>query len=457
MSLNDVNASRHPIPGISEADTKDNDEARESASPNDMYDEEILTTMTNAALIELLEDQGINLGDDLYSKHELVEFVKNVVEQDFNNMSLNDVNASRHPIPGTSEAGTKENQTSNVEAGNLSSSTHQELNPFARRELPDNATVLELIKEQIRSDLAPFIMILDFIVPKPVKIIILKESKIIFSAFRASVVGATLPLVHGASKMVRVSAFVLREMSDTLDHFGHGKTNETSAETQQQHAVKGPLSVVGVPITETTTRLIRGAAKLVRNVVVFLDGVGDALDGVGGLKTSPKNRPIAESTTKANRGFGQDRIDSSASSGRSSSHSVAQPGTDAIDTAIDTATATTTATPPSATAGSKDTDTVDSVDQKVHVDPMEVEGGINTYVVTDISGPEISTTTAASSTIPIRIIQLTTGSTSETTKSNANAKKDAGTNSNSHQSKRNDHVGNVVTEEDDRYGEIIEI
>jgi hypothetical protein len=71
------------------------------------------------------------------------------------------------------------------------------LNVFQRRELPDNATVWELFKEQIRSDFAPVIMLL----PQPVKTFIKDQYDIMKEPCKRIILGAAQPMLKAASAL----------------------------------------------------------------------------------------------------------------------------------------------------------------------------------------------------------------------------------------------------------------
>ena len=83
---------------------------------------------------------------------------------------------------------TKNNNTSN---------NNNNLNVFQRRELPDNATVWELFKEQIRSDFAPVIMLL----PQPVKAFIKDQYDIMKDPCKKIILGAAQPMLKAASAL----------------------------------------------------------------------------------------------------------------------------------------------------------------------------------------------------------------------------------------------------------------
>ena len=75
--------------------------------------------------------------------------------------------------------------------------TTSNINVLQRRELPDNATVWELFKEQIRSDFAPIIMIL----PQPVKAFIVDQYNVMKDPIKRAVLGAAQPMLKAASAL----------------------------------------------------------------------------------------------------------------------------------------------------------------------------------------------------------------------------------------------------------------
>ena len=87
-----------------------------------------------------------------------------------------------------------QNKTNKVHSNTKSNTnTNSDTNDvLVRRELPDNATVWELFKEQIRSDFAPLIMIL----PKPFKAFIVDQYNTMKDPLRKIILGASEPMLN---------------------------------------------------------------------------------------------------------------------------------------------------------------------------------------------------------------------------------------------------------------------
>lgn len=89
------------------------------------------------------------------------------------------------------------NNEENNEHTKNNNTSNDNLNVFQRRELPDNATVWELFKEQIRSDFAPVIMLL----PQPVKTFIKDQYDIMKDPCKKIILGAAQPMLKAASAL----------------------------------------------------------------------------------------------------------------------------------------------------------------------------------------------------------------------------------------------------------------
>jgi len=92
---------------------------------------------------------------------------------------------------------TNNNNEENNEHMKNNNTSNNNLNVFQRRELPDNATVWELFKEQIRSDFAPVIMLL----PQPVKTFIKDQYDIMKEPCKKIILGAAQPMLKAASAL----------------------------------------------------------------------------------------------------------------------------------------------------------------------------------------------------------------------------------------------------------------
>ena len=89
------------------------------------------------------------------------------------------------------------NNEENNEHMKNNNTSNNNLNVFQRRELPDNATVWELFKEQIRSDFAPVVMLL----PQPVKTFIKDQYDIMKDPCKKIILGAAQPMLKAASAL----------------------------------------------------------------------------------------------------------------------------------------------------------------------------------------------------------------------------------------------------------------
>ncbi|KAJ1436087.1 hypothetical protein B484DRAFT_393362 [Ochromonadaceae sp. CCMP2298] len=235
--------------------------------------EEVLRMMTTTALVDMLEQMGVDMGEDVLTKPELIEFAKSVLSG--GGSLMQDGGGRQSAAADTADAADAANATDAADAaagagalgagqGVVESSSAEatgqtqtmtdaeagagavtgtegtpEANPFAPRVLPDDASDWDLVREQVRSDLAPLLMLLDFITPTPVKRAVIGQLESLGTGLAVAVRGAALPMLGVAAKVVRGGAFVLGEVADTLEYVQKGVSGPSQQGTQGTQGKEG--------------------------------------------------------------------------------------------------------------------------------------------------------------------------------------------------------------------------
>jgi hypothetical protein len=156
-----------------------------------------LDNLSIAALVNILEQQGMHIGDDYYSKEELVEMILQLVDN-YNAQSSGeqgDKEASAEPINDNDERTLQPDAPSSTELSYMKTSTW------------------ELVKQQVRSELAPFILL----IPQPVKTYLAHEVPKLLSTVQLSVRGAAAPMLSVVAKVVRQVGYLLLHAAEKLE------------------------------------------------------------------------------------------------------------------------------------------------------------------------------------------------------------------------------------------------
>lgn len=203
-----------------------------------------LDQMTNAALIGLLEDRGFDFGEevDINTRHKLIAYTKEVLtneslrtnykanhkqnvdnsnddkiyDEDNDEEDVDDIEIIEVSRKINSDSIHESEVTFNENISSSSSNnsgTTNDINSLARRELPDNATVWEILKEQIRSDLAPFLIL----IPGPIKRYISIQFIQLIHTIKIASIGALQPLTKPLSKVIMLLGKSLIQLARHLD------------------------------------------------------------------------------------------------------------------------------------------------------------------------------------------------------------------------------------------------
>jgi hypothetical protein len=169
------------------------------ASPAQVEDSELqqlrveLDDLSIATLVNILEQQGTHVGDDYYSKEELVDMILQLVSS--YESSHKESKASPQPGAAANDQPQQDDQETSTELSSLKTSTW------------------DLVKQQVRNDLAPFILL----IPQPVKTYLLHEVPKLLSTLQLSLRGALAPMLSVAVKAVRQVGLLLLQAAEKLE------------------------------------------------------------------------------------------------------------------------------------------------------------------------------------------------------------------------------------------------
>ena len=104
--------------------------------------------------------------------------------------------------------------------------------------LADNATVLELLKEQIARDFAPFILIINAITPTPVKAFLASQFTVLSAKLKLVLRGAFSPLLSAAVKLFLVTGNGLIFVSQELVKW------QEAYEEREEHLVQDLAPII---------------------------------------------------------------------------------------------------------------------------------------------------------------------------------------------------------------------
>lgn len=163
---------------------------QEMESLSDRLDEE-LSNMTTATLINILQQQGVDVGDQYFSKDELKRLIKMSVERDEKLERLEREDAT----PSTPT------ETKSAETPSATASVSK-VDP----------SIWQQVKDQFRSDIAPFLAL----VPAPVKSFVRKEVTQVGKMLNMALRGAVSPMLLTAAKLLDRGAQLLIHLAEKL-------------------------------------------------------------------------------------------------------------------------------------------------------------------------------------------------------------------------------------------------
>lgn len=205
--------SQHDGYGESIHGQKENDDKEVEISTNKAS---FLNDLSTAALVNILEEYGINMGEGQYSKEELVLYVQ---------VLFNEIEKKGLEVP--KEYYSQQQPIVQIEEHrNESHISIQNNTPIV------NATIWELVKAQVQSDLAPFLLLL----PKPLKLFVQQQTMALWAKFKGSVRGAVGPMLQTAGRIICIAGNWLVGISESVVEQGNRLNNNVQDSARQHNA-----------------------------------------------------------------------------------------------------------------------------------------------------------------------------------------------------------------------------
>lgn len=157
---------------------------------SDRLDEE-LSNMTTATLMNILQQQGVDVGDNYFSKDELKRLVKMSIERDEEEERRESEETATSTPTERKSAGTP---------------------PTTAAVSKADPSVWQQVKDQLRSDIAPFLAL----VPAPVKSFVHKEVIHLGKTLNMALRGAVSPMLITAAKLLDRAAQLLIHLAEKL-------------------------------------------------------------------------------------------------------------------------------------------------------------------------------------------------------------------------------------------------
>lgn len=157
---------------------------------SDRLDEE-LSNMTTATLINILQQQGVDVGDNYFSKDELKRLIKMSIERD-EEAEHRESEETTASTPTERKSADAPSTTTTVSKADLS--------------------VWQQVKDQFRSDIAPFLAL----IPVPVKSFVHKEVIHLGRTLNMALRGAVSPMLLTAAKLLDRAAQLLIYLAEKL-------------------------------------------------------------------------------------------------------------------------------------------------------------------------------------------------------------------------------------------------
>lgn len=170
----------------------------DAAPEVDLSEEEIRKTldgMSLAMLVNILEEQGVYLGDNYYSKEELIYYIIQLAQSD---------RPKSKPESGSKSDSEKQTTSNSRTATQNSKSAATGKKP---------ATIWEQFKQQVRNDLAPYLLF----VPEPVKKYFAHMLPKFHNTVGQLLRGAMVPMLHVAVQALRRAGQLLVATSSRLE------------------------------------------------------------------------------------------------------------------------------------------------------------------------------------------------------------------------------------------------
>lgn len=164
-----------------------------------------LDNMSLATLVNILEEYGMHLGDNYYSKEELISLILEIIDT-------------------TNEKSQKQQKSKQM---NRQEDLRQEEAVSLQVPTSPGSSVWQLFKEQVQADFAPFIML----VPQPIKAFVAIQFPRMLKALKITARGAIVPMTFVAGKAFRHGGNLLLLAADQLERLSKSIDADMEMET----------------------------------------------------------------------------------------------------------------------------------------------------------------------------------------------------------------------------------
>lgn len=158
-----------------------------------------LSNLSTSALINILEQQGMDIGDNYFTREELVRLIKMSLDREYSS------DEPERDLPSQESA-----------------PAHKKSAPVV---FDDDAPVWERVKQQMRADIEPFLAL----IPGPVKSYVHKELVNLGKTVEVLLRGAVSPMLGVAVKLLNRTAQLVLSLADRLKEH-----NQTLQEKQTE-------------------------------------------------------------------------------------------------------------------------------------------------------------------------------------------------------------------------------
>ena len=169
-----------------------------------------LSNLSTSALINILEQQGMDIGDNYFTREELVRLIKMSLDREY---SSGDEPTKDQPSPESTPA-----QVKSV--------------PVV---FDDDAPVWERVKQQMRADIEPFLAL----IPGPVKSYVHKELVHLAKTVDVLLRGAVSPMIGVAVKLLNRTAQLVLNLADRLKEHNQALQEKQAAAYRNRKEVPG--------------------------------------------------------------------------------------------------------------------------------------------------------------------------------------------------------------------------
>jgi hypothetical protein len=168
-----------------------------------------LDGMTLAALVGILEEQGVYLGDNYHSKEELIEYI----------VQLTRSHQSRGSRESHSQPHAEHTAPKDTSSGNSAAAKKK-----------GKLSTWELVKEQVRRDIAPLLLL----VPAPLRTYLGHMLPKLHNTVAHLLRGALVPMLHVVVHALRKTGNVLTSVATRLEGYLRSNASEATSASNEQ-------------------------------------------------------------------------------------------------------------------------------------------------------------------------------------------------------------------------------